>query len=228
MWLFGRQPAPVAKPSLVGAVGGGRGGRIRAWGAAEEGRGAEVRPYRRGPSRRVAAAPRGRRLEAHHGEHTRLRVELLGENGVLWVSSAVNFPVVCSCLRVALACTPKLERHHAERALRRSRDLLGQEPTSPSLRAPNDMGKSAPKRASDADQDVRPAEAKDGSGPEPPPSGAGGGTDGAPAAPPAPVDSAEELRVLRKRLERLEAQAAQPVAPDGEDLRNWEFTLCRA
>ena len=138
----------------------------------------------------------------------------MGENGVLWVSSAVNFPVVCSCLRVALACTPKLERHHAERALRRSRDLLGQEPTSPSLRAPNDMGKSAPKRASDADQDVRPAEAKDGSGPEPPPSGAGGGTDGAPAAPPAPVDSAEELRVLRKRLERLEAQAAQP---DGED-----------
>ena len=106
-----------------------------------------------------------------------------------------------------------LWRHHAERALRRSRDLLGQEPTSPSLRAPNDMGKSAPKRASDADQDVRPAEAKDGSGPEPPPSGAGGGTDGAPAAPPAPVDSAEELRVLRKRLERLEAQAAQPVAP---------------
>ena len=63
----------------------------------------------------------------------------MGENGVLWVSSAVNFPVVCSCLRVALACTPKLERHHAERALRRSRDLLGQEPTSPSLRAPNDM-----------------------------------------------------------------------------------------
>ena len=60
---------------------------------------------------------------------------------------------------------------------------------------------------------LRPAEAKDGSGPEPPPSGAGGGTDGAPAAPPAPVDSAEELRVLRKRLERLEAQAAQPVAP---------------
>ena len=127
---------------------------------------------------------------------------VLGENGVLWVSSAVNFPVVCSCLRVALACTPKLERHHAERALRRSRDLLGQEPTSPSLRAPNDMGKSAPKRASDADQDERPAEAKAGSGQEPPPSGAGGGTDGAPAAPPAPVDSAEELRVLRKRLER--------------------------
>ena len=125
----------------------------------------------------------------------------MGENGVLWVSSAVNFPVVCSCLRVALACTPKLERHHAERALRRSRDLLGQEPTSPSLRAPNDMGKSAPKRASDADQDERPAEAKAGSGQEPPPSGAGGGTDGAPAAPPAPVDSAEELRVLRKRLE---------------------------
>ena len=142
----------------------------------------------------------------------------MGENGVLWVSSAVNFPVVCSCLRVALACTPKLERHHAERALRRSRDLLGQEPTSPSLRAPNDMGKSAPKRASDADQDVRPAEAKDGSGPEPPPSGAGGGTDGAPAAPPAPVDSAEELRVLRKQLERLEAQAAQTAAqPDGGD-----------
>ena len=73
----------------------------------------------------------------------------MGENGVLWVSSAVNFPVVCSCLRVALACTPKLERHHAERALRRSRDLLGQEPTSPSLRAPNDMGKSAPKRLLD-------------------------------------------------------------------------------
>ena len=144
----------------------------------------------------------------------------MGENGVLWVSSAVNFPVVCSCLRVALACTPKLERHHAERALRRSRDLLGQEPTSPSLRAPNDMGKSAPKRASDADQDERPAEAKDDSGQEPPPSGAGGGTDGAPAAPPAPVDSAEELRVLRKRLERLEAQAAQPVAPDGEDPQN--------
>ena len=142
----------------------------------------------------------------------------MGENGVLWVSSAVNFPVVCSCLRVALACTPKLERHHAERALRRSRDLLGQEPTSPSLRAPNDMGKSAPKRASDADQDERPAEAKDDSGQEPPPSGAGGGTDGAPAAPPAPVDSAEELRVLRKQLERLEAQAAQPVAqPDGGD-----------
>ena len=142
----------------------------------------------------------------------------LGENGVLWVSSAVNFPVVCSCLRVALACTPKLERHHAERALRRSRDLLGQEPTSPSLRAPNDMGKSAPKRASDADQDERPAEAKAGSGQEPPPSGAGGGTDGAPAAPLAPVDSAEELRVLRKRLEQLEAQAARPVAqPDGGD-----------
>ena len=139
----------------------------------------------------------------------------MGENGVLWVSSAVNFPVVCSCLRVALACTPKLERHHAERALRRSRDLLGQEPTSPSLRAPNDMGKSAPKRASDADQDERPAEAKAGSGQEPPPSGAGGGTDGAPAAPPAPVDSAEELRVLRKRLEQLEAQerAALPRSP---------------
>ena len=84
---------------------------------------------------------------------------VLGENGVLWVSSAVNFPVVCSCLRVALACTPKLERHHAERALRRSRDLLGQEPTSPSLRAPNDMDKTAPLRASDADQDVRPADA---------------------------------------------------------------------
>ena len=68
------------------------------------------------------------------------------------------------------------------------------------------MGKSAPKRASDADQDVRPAEAKDDSGQEPPPSGAGAGTDGAPAVPSAPVDSAEELRVLRKRLERLEAR----------------------
>ena len=80
------------------------------------------------------------------------------------------------------------------------------------------MGKSAPKRASDADQDERPAEAKDDSGQEPPPSGAGGGTDGAPAAPPAPVDSAEELRVLRKQLERLEAQAAQTAAqPDGGD-----------